>query len=91
MSQPADTPADDPNSTDDRPLDGTPTEAVVTAVAESTGRSPLEIDPLARTIDPDALDDLIHSADRTGSSVTVSFEYCDRRVTVTPSEVRVDP
>lgn len=75
----------------ERPIDETPTEAVVAAVAESTGRSPLEIDPLARTIDPEALDDLIHTAERTGSPVTVSFEYCDRHVTVTPSAVRIDP
>lgn len=67
-----------------------PSETVIDAVAESTAQSPLEMEPLAEAIDPDALDRLLYTAEKTTSSTTIRFEYCGQEVTVTPSEVRVN-
>lgn len=47
------------------------TETVVTAVAEADETSPLELQPLAAAIDPDALGTLV----RSGEDVTVEFAY----------------
>jgi len=66
----------------------TPAEAVVAAVADVTGRSPLDLDPLYDAIDPDTLNTLF-STPAWASSVTVTFEYCEHRVTLTGEEVRV--
>lgn len=71
--------------------DETPIDAVVSAVAEETGRSPLEMDPLWNSVDTDALDLLCGSPDDRRSSVTVTFDYCDRRVTVTADGVEIAP
>lgn len=61
-------------------------EAVVAAVAAATGQSPLELEPLAGAVDPDALNRLLQ---RDTEGLTVVFEYSGRRVTVTPGEIRV--
>lgn len=53
-------------------------EAIVNAVAAAEGTSPLELQPLARVIDPDAIGALV----RTGEDVTVEFAYCGYRVCV---------
>lgn len=47
------------------------TEAVVTAVAEETGLSALELEPLADVVDPDALNALFES----GTAVALEFTY----------------
>jgi len=62
---------------------------VVTAVAEATGQSPLEMDPLWESIDPDALASLLDDTARSASSPTVTFTYCGCRVTVTPDDIQV--
>ena len=53
-------------------------EAIVVAVAEREGMSPLEIPPLFETIDPDALDSLF----RERSAGRVSFEYAGYEVVI---------
>jgi hypothetical protein len=47
------------------------TEAIVTAVADAEGTSPLKLQPLATVIDPDALGALV----RTGEDMTAEFTY----------------
>ena len=67
------------------------TEAVVAAVADAEGVSPLELDPLASAIDPDALNALYRDGRR---GVAIEFAYQgyevdvsgDGRVSVTPLE-----
>lgn len=59
---------------------------VVTAVAQAEGVSPLELTPpLARAIDPDALESIVASLpDRPGlETPRVQFRYCGYTVTVT--------
>lgn len=62
--------------------DATPSEAVVLAVARETERSPLDISPLARTLDSDALDLLFAGSLVSEARLTVSFDYAGCRVTV---------
>lgn len=64
---------------------------MIAAVAETTGRPPLELEPLAHAIDPDALNALVGTGGEKTSPVTVTFEYCEELVTVTSGEVRVYP
>ncbi|MFC4542407.1 HalOD1 output domain-containing protein [Halosolutus amylolyticus] len=54
------------------------TEAIVTAVADAEGTSPLELQPLATVIDPDALDKLV----RADENVTAEFAYHGYQVCV---------
>ncbi|QLG47927.2 HalOD1 output domain-containing protein [Natrinema halophilum] len=54
------------------------TEAVVNAVADIDGTSPLELRPLSTVIDPDALGKLV----RNGEDVSVEFAYCGYNVCV---------
>lgn len=65
------------------------TEAVVTTVAEVTEQSPLEMDPLADVVDADALNRIFSGANDKPSSVTVTFDYCGQRITVSGDGVRV--
>lgn len=96
MASEGDSARGEPDSAYDLRRTDRPSEAVYTAVAVATGQSPLDIDPLAGVIDPDALDAMLDAGDRpsspgsTPSGVTVSFDYCGCRVTVTRRAVRVD-
>ena len=65
-------------------------EVVYTAIAGLTGRSPMELAPLASVIDPDALDAIVASGTPAGS-FHVSFEYSGHWVTVTTDEVVLEP
>ena len=59
-------------------------ETVIRAVAAITDRSPLELDPLYDTIDPDALDSLFHCTglkQPTTAKVTFRYEGCEFVVT----------
>lgn len=57
---------------------------VVEAVAAFRGVDPLELDPLAESIDADALNDLFSPVgDGTVDGANVTFSYEDVRVTVT--------
>lgn len=89
MAPPGD-PADrEPDYRYERRDDDVPSEAVVDAVAASQNRSPLDLPPLAGSIDPDGLDLLCGGGRGERSAVTLSFEYSGRRVTVTPDEIRI--
>lgn len=69
------------------------TEAVVSAVADAEGVSPLELPPLATVIDPDALESFVSgTAGRPGtSSRTVEFRYIDYTVAIDENgDVTVD-
>lgn len=57
-------------------------EAIVRAVADAAGLSPLELRPLATVIDPDALCTLFRT---NGSALVVEFRYHDFRVRVSSS------
>lgn len=58
------------------------TEAVVLAVADAEGVSPLELQPLTTAADPDALDALFRDG---RSDVAVEFTYHGYRVHVSGS------
>jgi hypothetical protein len=58
--------------------------AVVEAISDELGVGPMEIDPLATTIDPDALDRLFESV-----SGEVTFTHAGVRVAVSKEGVHV--
>jgi len=90
MYQPTDERTTDADRTYARTDDETATEAIVTAVADATDQSPLEIRPLGEIIDTDAIDALLDGNDDGESFVALSFEYGGKRVYATASEVEVD-
>lgn len=69
-----------------------PSMAVVEAVAEVSHSDPMDLEPLYRSVDTDALDSIVTYAD--GSGVSVSFEvetfdvsvYGDGTIEVRPPE-----
>lgn len=62
---------------------------IVTEIAAREGVEPTELPPLARTVDPDALHELVDGSD--GNEVTVTFTYHGYDVTVTTGgEVAID-
>ena len=67
-------------------------EAVVRAVADAKGVSPLDVNPpLASVIDPDALENVVASMDDPASESAnrVEFVYSGYTVTVTDDDVSV--
>lgn len=68
----------------------TPSEVVVNAVAEVTNRSPIELQPIAEVIDPDALNKYISWPSGTDNPVTATFDYAGCQVLVTPTEIRIE-
>lgn len=66
-------------------------EVVYTAIAELTGRSPMELTPLASAIDPDALNALVATDDSLRDPGYVSFDYEGYRITVTDDELALRP
>lgn len=73
----------------EKQFDESPVNTVITTVAEATGKSPVEMEPLWEVVDPDALNELIGRSADGSSSVEISFEYCERAVTITADRVRV--
>jgi hypothetical protein len=63
--------------------DDSPSEATIYAVAWLTGHDPSDLKPLFTAIDPDALDELVESAD--GSNLSVEFDYEGCMVTIVGS------
>lgn len=63
--------------------------AVITAVADTLGCSPLELDPLSTQIDPDALDSLVNGPVGRRDRLTVSFSFAGLSVAVTRTQVRL--
>ncbi|AFZ74026.1 HalOD1 output domain-containing protein [Natronobacterium gregoryi] len=69
----------------------TPVYAVVSTVADATESAPCDLPPLARVIDPDALNALFASGSTTGDT-TVQFQYVGHTVVVTgEGDVDVSP
>lgn len=69
-------------------------EAIVSAVSHASDRDPLELPPLQRTIDTDALDSMFSRAavDRSRCLGELTFEYAGHRVTVrSHGTVEVEP
>lgn len=60
--------------------DRTVSETVVAAVAEATGRDPLDLDPLYDVVDPDALDGLFDSRGTQPNSAEITFSMAGCRV-----------
>lgn len=58
------------------------------AVAVMENCSQRELDPLARQIDPDALNRLLENGSPVG--VRISFQYSDCDVTGTPTEILIE-
>lgn len=60
----------------------TPTVAIVSEVATLLKADPDALDPLANSVDPDALNRLIETwIDRGDDTASVSFEYCGCSIT----------
>lgn len=57
--------------------------AVVEAIAAADDRSPMEVEPLYNTVDPEALNALFDGKARSGG--TVEFVHCGYEVTVESS------
>lgn len=62
--------------------DGMVSETVIETVAKATGVDPLDLQPLYEVVDPDALDTLFGSSDRSSRSVAIDFSFGGCRVTV---------
>lgn len=61
---------------------------IVTELASAVGCAPTELDPLADSVSPDALEELV----TTGNNVTVEFDHAGHTVRVEPdSTVHVTP
>lgn len=58
-------------------------EAVVERIATCEGVGPTELPPLYDTIDTEALDSLVGSAEPSESTLQIEFTYNDYEVTVT--------
>ncbi|WP_254862503.1 HalOD1 output domain-containing protein [Halovivax gelatinilyticus] len=69
--------------------------SIITAVSVATGRDPLELETLSKTIDPDALERLLdhwHRPNGKRSRAIITFEYEGCRITITgDGSVEVDP
>jgi hypothetical protein len=77
-----------------RPSRGSATEAVVVAVAGASGTDPLELPPLASTLDPDALGALCGDSvwNVPADGVRISFRFAGHDVTVeSHGTVAVEP
>lgn len=61
-------------------------EAVVSAVAAATARDGLSLPPLYDSVDPDALDAVVATAD-----AVVSFRFAGHSITVESGTVHVEP
>ncbi|MFW6152753.1 MAG: HalOD1 output domain-containing protein [Halobacteriota archaeon] len=60
-----------------------PSTAVIEAVADETGRDPLDMQPLHHFIETDALDTLLSTAEARGHvDMEISFDYAGVSVTV---------
>lgn len=71
---------------------GTPSMAVVVAVAKAKGVDPLELEPLGNVIDPEALDRIFAETDDSLPSGWLTFRMAGCEVTVTSDgELSVTP
>lgn len=65
------------------------TEAIIRAIAATTGREPSSLDPLAYTIDPDSIDEFFCRGPD-DNELKVSLLYEGRRIEVTRDSTHVD-
>lgn len=71
---------------------GEPSISIVNEVATATSQDPAEMEPLASTVDTDALDALVKSARRDPNLVHISFTYEGMDVTVdSGGMLRIEP
>ena len=64
--------------------------AVVEAVADAVGTTPLDVEPpLYRVVDPDALNELFDSEYDDDRPITISFTYADCEVNVSGGRIVV--
>lgn len=70
------------------PDDEAPSRAAYVAVAAAKGCDALDLPPLARYVDPDALDAIVDRA-TDSDGPTSTFQYAGYSVTITVDEVRV--
>ena len=66
-----------------------PTVAIVEAVSEATGRDPIEIQPLAEVLDPDALDAVFAGASP-ANPIGLTFYLDGCRVSVDEDTIDVE-
>ena len=59
-----------------------PSMAVIGTLAHVMGVDPIELDPLYSTIDPDALDKLVHVHNRTSGDTHLTFTHEGHSITV---------
>lgn len=64
---------------------GSASEAVVSLVAETEERDPLDLPPLYEAVDPEALDQLCASPSE--SNIKISFSYCGYTVLIEGSGI----
>lgn len=64
-----------------------PSEAVIRAIEILTDTPMLQLDPLAESIDPEALDNLLTEDEDT----QVTFTYCDFEITVNGEKIKITP
>lgn len=62
--------------------------AVVESIADLRGSSPLEIEPLAKSVDPELIGKVAQASNR---SIELTFEHEGCEVTVTPMGYRITP
>ena len=65
----------------------TPTDAVLSALADAAAREKIDLPPLYGSVDPEALDELVEGS----GSATVQFEHCGYLVTASDDAVVVRP
>lgn len=68
----------------------TPVLSVVEAVAVATRTDPTELPPIADAVDPDALNRLFARPTGTPSTVSITFTYAGRDVTVSSTDGQLD-
>jgi hypothetical protein len=70
------------------PVDKSPVFAVLNAVAAKEGVSVVNLPPINKSVDPDALETLVTE---TKSSVRIEFQYLEYQVTITATgDIEID-
>ena len=64
-----------------------PSEAVVARIANCEGVDPLELPPLYESIDADAIDALVRTAEANDSALQIEFTYHGYQVTISDGGV----
>lgn len=89
MTPTQDTPSDEEEYQYEHQTEETPIMAVISAVSDATDQSPIDMEPIADVIDPDAVDALIDTDPNTRSPVTITFPYQEYEIAVSSEEIRL--